>query len=102
MIKRNGEISMKDIELGAKQDILSRIVHELCGLWRDIGYMATFISYSDKCALFFAILMLLGVYMPWVSAAGFFTQTGLMGGGDLHFVLALVTLFHVKKVAHCQ
>jgi hypothetical protein len=85
-----------------KIDILSRITDEVAGLWQDFSYLCTFLSVADKLAGFFAISMLVGVFMPWVSADGFFTETGLMGGGDLHLLLAILTFFQIKKVATCQ
>ncbi|HXW53278.1 MAG TPA: hypothetical protein VEL47_04140, partial [Myxococcota bacterium] len=45
---------------------------------------------------------LAGVFLPWVSGDGFLTQTGLMGGGDVHMFLAFYAIYQVHKVARCQ
>jgi hypothetical protein len=82
--------------------MLSRIYTEFRCFLREARYLATFLNSADKCALLFASVMLIGVFLPWVSAKGFFTQTGLMGGGDVHLVLAIITFYLAHKVISCQ
>lgn len=80
-------------------DILHRIYLEWVQAVRHLQYLSTFLNSSDKLALIFSILMLIGVFMPWASANRQLTQTGLMGGGDIHLVLSLITIFQVQKAA---
>lgn len=82
--------------------MFSTIYEELVRLKSEFVYLSTFLAWADRLAFFCSIFMVLGVFLPWVSAEGFFTQTGLMGGGDAHLVLAILTLLLVKKAATCQ
>jgi|SRR5579871_573540 len=79
--------------------MLARISTEVKRWLRDARYLSSFLTAADLLVLMSAILMLLGVFLPWVSADGLLTATGLMGGGDLHFILALLAIHQVYQVS---
>ena len=79
--------------------VLHRIYREWVQTVRHLQYLSTFLNGADKLALVFSILMLMGIFMPWASANRQLTQTGLMGGGDIHLVLSFITIFQVYKAA---
>jgi hypothetical protein len=78
--------------------MLLRIKDEFVLLKNEIKYLSCFLSLSDKFAIFFSWLMLIGVFLPWVSAEGHLTQLGLMGGGNIHVVLTIITFLQARKV----
>lgn len=99
---RDGYKSVEKTESRKKADMFSCIAHEFARCFSDLCYLTTFLKTADKLAWFFAVLMIVGVFMPWISSAGFFTETGLMGGGDLHLLLAIMTFWQIRKVATYQ
>jgi hypothetical protein len=79
--------------------MFSNIYDEIMRIKQELLYLNTFLSRADRWAFLCSIFMMMGVFLPWVSAVGFFTQIGLMGGGDAHLILAITTLLNVKKAA---
>ena len=80
--------------------MLSALIAQISRLVCEVRYLRSFLSIADSFVFLLACIMLLGVFLPWVSVSGLLTQTGLMGGGDIHMFLALVAMYQVKTVAH--
>lgn len=80
-----------------KNSCIAQIAIEYQRVIDDIRYMLTFLNKSDIFALISAFFMILALFCPWFSAPEHLTEIGLMGGGDLHFFLALFVIYQVNQ-----
>lgn len=78
------------------------VADEFLALQKELVYANSLLETSDRIALFFAIMMLFGLFLPWLSTTEDLTQIGLMGGGDIHLILAVLTIWQVREVAKCH
>lgn len=67
---------------------------------RDLAYAARLLPVVDKAALGCALLMMISMFLPWISATGFTTESGLLGARLFYCVVSIFTLLTVKSVVH--
>ncbi len=78
---------------------MNRLVPDLSMRLNEIRYLLTFLTKADKAALIFSGLMLLSIFLPWLSHPGLLTLTGLMSGGGIPSLLAIYTMHKSFQVA---
>ncbi len=70
--------------------LIDHLKEEISFCLREIRYSLTFLTKADIGALILSVLMAMSIFFPWVIKPGVIRVIGVLCGGSVHLILALL------------